>query len=122
MADEGLDWQTVELLGQAHYSQKGYRVLVPLVSSHGYDFVAERRGEFIRVNVKMAGLKNRAIPNSWSISQAGGASKGKRDTSGLVDVYLVYLPHQSRFIEMSGDFLDGGNSKSKQIPRHLFLS
>ena len=113
-----MDWQSVELLGYAYFSEKGYRILVPVVRYDGYDFVAEKNGEFIRVNVKMAGLKDRTRSNSWSISQAGGSGAGYHENH-QVDVYLTWLPHKEKFVELDGDFLLGGNSKSKRIPLEL---
>ena len=117
-----MDWQTVELLGYAHFSKKGYRILVSLVRNESYDFVAEKDGEFIRVNVKTAGLKDKRDVRSWSISQASAGSSTVRKNFGKVDVYLAYLPEQAMFVELPGDFLSSGNSKSRHIPRHLFLS
>lgn len=118
-----MDWETVELLGYAHFSAKGYRILTPLVKNDTYDFVAEKDNQFLKVNVKRAGLKDKGIPNSWSISQASGAidiaaNKGIKRL-GHVDVYLAYLPEQGRFIELDGDFFDGTISKSRLIPKHL---
>ncbi|KKN85517.1 hypothetical protein LCGC14_0278400 [marine sediment metagenome] len=78
------NWQTVELTGYSYYSNKGYRILISLVTDHGYDFVAEKDGEFIRVNVKVAGLKAKTIKNSWSISKGGALT-----TKSEVDVYLA---------------------------------
>ncbi|CAM7517666.1 group I intron-associated PD-(D/E)XK endonuclease [Citrobacter portucalensis] len=118
-----MDWETIELLGYAHYSSQGYRILTSLVKNESYDFVAEKDGQFIKVNVKRAGLKDKNTPNSWSISQAGGAfdiaaSKGIKKVS-QVDVYLAYLPAHKRFIELSGDFFDAVSSKSRLIPKHF---
>lgn len=113
-----LQWEIVELMGHQYYAQKGYRVLVPLISSHGYDFVAEKDGKFIRINVKLAGKKSRTIENSWSISIASGAGVKNKDAV-VCDTFLVMLPHQNRFIELPGNFFVGSKSKSKLIPRNL---
>ena len=115
-----MDWHVAELLGYAYYAERGYRVLAPLVRNDGYDFVAEKDGQFIRVNVKMAGLKDKNQPNSWAISKASGAAA---NTSNVIktacDVFLVYVPVLSMFVELPGTFLDGGNSKSKRLPKEL---
>ena len=118
-----MNWQEAELMGYAYYAAKGYRIFVPLVCSAGYDFVAEKDGTFLKVNVKLAGLKDRKSPNSWSISQASGylPNSSRRDKVPC-DVFLVYMPHLSRFIELPGTFLDTGNSKSKTVPKSAFLS
>jgi hypothetical protein len=115
-----MDWQTAELSGYAYYSRLGYRIFVPLVSNQGYDFIAEKDGTFLRVNVKVAGLKDRASRTSWSISVASGSntSIGKRHDIKC-DVFLVYLPATGNFIELPGSFFATGNSKSKLIPKHL---
>lgn len=114
-----MNWQTAELLGYAYYSERGYRVLVALVRNDGYDFVAEKDGAFVRVNVKVAGLKDKANPNSWSISQASGGANG-HSIKVPCDVFLTYLPEQHRFIELPGSFLNAGNSKSRRLPRSVF--
>lgn len=116
-------WQTVEMMGYAHFSEKGYRIFVPLVVNYGYDFVAEKDGEFIKVNVKLAGLKSRADGNSWSISQAGGSFTNEpKEEKYKIDVYLAYLPEPfNKFVELPGDFFEGTVSKSKAIPRKLYM-
>ena len=115
-----MEWQQTELRGYEYYSKKGYRILVALVSGENYDFVAERNGDFIRVNVKTAGLKDKKQPNSWSISQASG-SYPKQKNNYHVDIYLTWLPHLEKFIELSGDYLNSGNTKSKRIPKEFLI-
>ncbi len=114
-------WETKELLGYAYYSERGYRILIPLVKNRGYDFVAEKDGKFIRVNVKVAGLKDKTRKKDWSISLAGGSgyiTQNKRN--GLyVDVYLVCLPDKKEFIELPGDFFADVVSKCKRIPKEF---
>ena len=110
-----MDWQTVEMNGYAYYSQKGYRILISLVYTKDYDFVAEKDGKYIRVNVKKAGLKNKRRPNSWSISRSS------MDYFSIVDVYLAWLPHLEKYIELSGDFFKESNSKSKLIPKNMII-
>lgn len=117
---KNMNWQTVELLGYAHYSDMGCRVLVPLVRTDGYDFVVEKNGKFKSVNVKMAGLKDKNDANSWSISQASGSNAG-HGKKVACDVFLVYLPAHERFVELPGSFLDSGNSKSRRVPKEMFL-
>ncbi|WP_339200416.1 group I intron-associated PD-(D/E)XK endonuclease [Paenibacillus sp. FSL P2-0322] len=114
-----MNWETIELLGYSYYSSKGYSILIKLVSNSNYDFVAERDGTYIKVNVKRAGLKSKSIPTSWSISQASGSNplSKTRENKPKVDVYLVWLPHLEKFIELPGDFFEGANSKSKIIPK-----
>ena len=115
-----MSWQQNELMGYAYYAGKGYRILVPVVQTNGYDFVAERDGVFVRVNVKTAGLKSKTNQNSWSISQSSGGFAGHHENPH-VDVYLTWLPKEEKFIELGGDFFVGGNSKSKLIPKNLIL-
>lgn len=113
-----MDWKTVELMGYAYYSERGYRILAPLVVNHGYDFVAEKGGLFIRVNVKKAGLKSKSDPNSWAISISSGTSKRPVDEV-CCDVYLAWVDSCKRFIEIDGGFFIGSKSKSKIIPKSL---
>jgi len=116
-------WEVVELMGYAYFAELGYRIFVPLVRGDGYDFIAEQNGLFLRVNVKLAGLKDKSDQNSWSISQASGSIQNspRRDKT-TCDIFLTYLPFSNRFIELPGSFLDSGNSKSKRIPKELLLS
>lgn len=113
-----MDWKTVELSGYTYYSARGYRILIPLVSGEGFDFVAEKNNEYVRVNVKCAGIKTKKIPDSWSISVASGAGSKNIDEVKC-DVFLVWLPAHNKFIEIGGDFFVGSKSKSKIIPKHL---
>lgn len=112
-----MDWRQIEISGYAYYAERGYRILISLVRNDGYDFVAEKDGQFIRVNVKTAGLKSKKSSESWSISKASGSSLSKNPKKSKVDVYLVWMPKHECFLEMPGDFLDSGNSKSKLIPK-----
>lgn len=110
-----INWKVVEAKGYAHYVEQGYRVLVSLIDNSGYDFVTEFDGEFKRVNVKMAGLKNKRDARSWSISRSG--SSAVVDDGATCDIFLVYLPSVDRFIELTGDFFEGSRSRSKIIPK-----
>ena len=113
-----MDWKTVELSGYTHYSEQGYRILIPLVSGEGFDFVAEKNAEYVRVNVKCAGLKTKKASNSWAISVSSGGGNKNIDEIKC-DVFLVWLPAHKKFIEIGGDFFIGSKSKSKLIPKHL---
>ena len=117
-----MDWKQVEVNGYGYFVNKGYRVLIPVVSSEGYDFVAEKDGEFLRVNVKLAGLKDKKDKNSWAISASSGSSDNPRTNRHSVDVLLVWMPPLNRFIELDGDFLNHGNSKSRRVPYANYLS
>lgn len=109
-------WQAIELMGFAHYADKGYRILVSLIDNSGFDFVAYKDDSFNRVCVHKAGLKDHSDPNSWSIARSGSSSDDSRPTC---DTHLVWLPHQKRFIELERDFLSAVSSKSRRIPKHL---
>jgi len=113
-----VDWKTIELHAYTYYSIRGYRILYPLIDSSKYDFVAEKDGKFIRVNAKLAGLKDKGNKNSWSISLSSGSFKYGEDSTG-VDVYLTWLPHKQKFIEIDGDFFKSTKSKSRVIPKNL---
>ena len=110
-----MDWQTVEMQGYAYYSKRGYRILVPLVNNTGYDFVAEKNGEYLRVNVKVASIKDPARSNSWGISMASGAAYCLENPVA-VDVFLAYIPDTGEFLELPGTFFVGTRSKSRCIP------
>lgn len=106
-----MNWKVIETLGYAYYMNKGYRVLIPLINNSFYDFVAEKENKFIRVNVKAAGLKDKKKPNSWCISRS------KQQENMQVDVFLVWLPLKSCFVELDGTFFDAVKSKSRLIPK-----
>ena len=112
-----INWRVAEVSGYAYYIERGYRILVSLVDSHGYDFVIEKDGLFSRVNVKVAGLKNKRDLKIWSISRSGTSSV--IDSGPVCDIFLVYLPLTGNFIELDGDFFNGSRSKSKILPRGL---
>mgnify|MGYP006086448091 CR=1 FL=1 len=122
------DWKTIEMLGYSYYSSKGYNILISLVEGPSFDFVAEKNNEYLKVNVKVSGLKSKASKNSWSISVSSGPSIRHRNTldvlasKGHVDRYLVWLPHKNTFIELPGNFFEGARSKSKQIPKDLMAA
>jgi len=104
------------MLGYTHYSKQGYKILVPLVTSFGYDFLVDfNNGTFLRVNVKLAGLKDKKDTNGWAISKTG--SQDGIDISSYCDIYLVWLPHKKEFIELPSDFFNDVKSKSKRIPK-----
>ncbi len=110
-----MNWQTVEMQGYAYYSERGYRILVPLVDNSGYDFVAEKDGVYLRVNVKVASIKDPARANSWGVSMASGAAH-RLDKPVAVDVFLAYIPDTKKFLELPGTFFVGARSKSRCIP------
>ena len=112
------NWKAVEAAGYAYYIEKGYRVLISLIDNSGSDFVVELDGIFRRVNVKVAGLKNKKDKGSWSISRSGYSNVV--DTGPTCDLFLVYLPHKNSFIEIHGNFFDGARSRSKVIPKSYF--
>lgn len=128
-----LNWETVEALAYAHCTSLYFSVLVPLIKSKSYDLAIEKDGVVKLVNVKIAGLKDRKQPDSWSISVAGGSLdtiyKTDKDrenyvskileSKGKIDVFLVWLPHQNRFIELPGNFFSDYGSKSKRIPKKI---
>jgi hypothetical protein len=121
MSKATLNWVTVELLGYSFYSNKGYRILIPLVKNNYYDFVAEKDNEFIRVNVKIAGLKDKNIPHSWSINLSGGSHDVKEWRYTNVDIFLAWIPTEERFIEVPSNIFAGSASKAKRIPRELLI-
>jgi hypothetical protein len=110
-----MDWKTVEMMGYAYYSERGYRILVSLVDNTSYDFVAEKDGVFLRVNAKVASIKDTSRSNSWSIAVSSGSS-GRLDKERDVDVFLAYIPDTKKFLELPGDFFSGTKSKSRHIP------
>lgn len=112
------DWRAIEMLGYSHYAELGYEILVPLVSCTGYDFIIKKGNEYKSVNVKKAGLKSPSSPNSWSISRPGRKEDYSKDIIET-DIYLVYLPHQKRFITLPSTFFFGYASRARLIPKNL---
>lgn len=110
-----MNWQVKEVEGYTYFMKRGYRVSVPIVDTSGYDFIAERDGTCLRVNVKVAGLKDAKQKDSWSITKAGAS----KDKEAKCDIFLVYLPHKEIFIEIPGNYLDSGASSCKRISKLL---
>jgi hypothetical protein len=104
-------WETIEVMGAAHYMEQGFVVCRPIVQSPGYDFIIERDEKCYRVNVKKAGIRNKDRPYGWSIN---GSSKHTN-----CDIYLAWVPPLEKFIELPGDFFDGVKSKNRNIPKEL---
>lgn len=120
-----MDWKVTKALGYSYYVNLGYRILVSLMDNGAYDFVAEKNGNYLKVKVKLAGLKNKSENNSWSISLAPSKRTPTQtaaesiENKGDVDVFLVWLPHKIGFTEVPGDFFVGSKSKSKRIPSEI---
>ena len=106
-------WQTLEALGAAYYIEKGYSVLVPFGDRTYYDFVVEKDGKCLRVNVKKA-YRDRG---SYRISLSGSAIGIERKAS--VDVYLAVIPERNCFIELGGDFFDQSKSRARVVPKEI---
>lgn len=104
------DWVSIELLGYTYYSKRGYRILVPLVINKGYDFIAEKEGEFIKVNVKSAHKHG----SNWCISTS--MCETKQGTQ--CDIFLAWLPEKNKFIELPGDFFK--KSRMARISTSLY--
>lgn len=122
MAKTNPSWASVEMMGYAYYSDKGYRILISLVDNSIYNFVAEKSGVFLRVNVVQAFINDKSKPNSWAVSRAATTLTSHDYHSkieDMLDIYLVWLPNVSKFIELDADFFKGTNSKKKLIPKAL---
>lgn len=70
--------------------EKGFSILRPFSDSRPYDFVLEKQGRFIRVQVKScsAPLNERG---RFEITTARGAVKKKRYTKHDCDAIAIYL-------------------------------
>lgn len=113
-----MNWEAIELLGQAHYSALGYKILVPLGREENYDFIAKRGEEYVKINVKVAFNKDRSRPNCWSIARSGTQIKRKKACVIYeVDFYLAWIPRKKRFVQVPGDFLNGRGRR--HIPQRL---
>ena len=106
-AAQQLEWRAIEAEGHAHFIRKGWRVLISPYDIACYDFVAEKDGMFLRVNVKTATWHGA----TYSISRSGRAAH-RIDP----DLYLVWLPKERAFVEAPGPMLKG---KSARLPRRF---
>jgi hypothetical protein len=66
----------------------GYSVLTPVEDYAGYDLVAEKRGRFVRIQVKTSERKDPRC-NRYGFMTSKGAS-GKDLYKGGVDVFVLY--------------------------------
>lgn len=108
-----MNWKTVEVSAYSYYVDRGYRVFVPLVTNEGYDFLAVSDDKALRVNAKLAYLKDRSQPDSWAISTTP-RGLANPDT---VDVFLVWMPDREHFIEVPGTHFVGSASTSRRIAK-----
>lgn len=106
-----MDWKAIEALGYSYYISLGYKIYIPIIEFSCSDFVIEKDGQLKRVNVKVAGLKDKRYKNSWSISLSGN----RKHNINEVDIFLVWLPSTEKFIELQGDFFKGTISKCKRL-------
>lgn len=78
-----------------------------------YDFVAERGGRFIRVNVKLATEDPVRSPR---ISRPGRTS-----AAGDPDLYLVFVRSKNQFVQLPGAFLKGKKSRRFNSTHYVSL-
>ncbi|MBA7678148.1 hypothetical protein ES703_86419 [subsurface metagenome] len=122
------EWSNVELSGYLHYSQQGYRILVPLVIQKGYDFAIEKNGRFKRINVKKAWTNHSREKAAYYILTNMHKAKKYQDLplpealkvlKKDCDLYLIWLPGHNKFIETTPDFLIWTRGKRCRIPPEL---
>lgn len=100
-----MEWRAIESEGFGHFIRKGWRVLISPFDIACYDFVAEKDGMFVRVNVKMAS-HNRG---SYVITRSGRAAH-RVDP----DLYLAWIPDKQAFIEVPGPLMRGKSMRLTQ--------
>lgn len=86
------------LKAQCELAIQGFTILNPLTEHSSYDLVAEKDGNFKRVQVKYRSLeKDGAIRVSFTSSWAdkNGSHTNKVDKS-LIDLYAVYCPETDK--------------------------
>ena len=120
-----IDARSAEPLAEAYYMAKGYNVSKPNNLALHYDLVIEKDGEFKTVNVKLAGLKDKKEPNSWSISANITRRNSLRNPCKFrvlkkPDIYAVWMPNKKDFVELPSNFFDGQTkSNNKLLPKEL---
>lgn len=108
-------WQIAELQAHVYFANKGYRILIDIADSSAFDFVALKGDTFLRVNVKLATLKDKTDPTSWGICRPTNRS----GTVHEPDLYVVWVPNTKSFIELPGNFLSPCKSGHRRIPKKL---
>jgi hypothetical protein len=90
-----MNGDTTELLMAARLKQSGYEVSIPVSGSCRYDLVAEKDGEFLRVQVKTARYSNGGI--KFKCHSGNGV---KRDRMGYtkedIDIFMVFEPTEEQ--------------------------
>ena len=120
-----IDARSAEPLAEAYYMAKGYNVSKPNNLALHYDLVIEKDGDFKTVNVKLAGLKDKNRPNSWSISanvirRNSISSPYKVRALKKPDIYAVWMPNKKDFVELPSNFFNGQTKgNSKLLPKEL---
>lgn len=71
--------------------QSGYSVLAPLEDCNGYDLVAEKRGEFIRIQVKCSTRRQPKIDRYEFMTSTGNLKKLKYTKSSCDLIVCVGL-------------------------------
>jgi hypothetical protein len=74
----------------------GWTVLLPFGGSHAYDLVTEQDGQFRRVQVKHAVVKDGTVQFRAYSSTGKGAAKVVRDYQGRADLFGVYCSELDR--------------------------
>lgn len=105
-------------MGYTYYTAKGYRILLPILDQSHYDFVAEKQGEFIRVNVKLAKIEQHFKNGNTKYSIYSAGSR-KRELV-KADVLLSWLPDRGRFVEVPAEMMNGRSVL--KIPQNLLTS
>ena len=122
---KNIDARSAEPLAEAYYMAKGYNVSKPNNLALHYDLVIEKDGEFKTVNVKLAGLKNKDRPNSWSINaniirRNSLSNPYKLKVLKKPDIYAVWMPNKKDFVELPSNFFDGQTKgNNKLLPKEL---
>ena len=120
-----VDARSAEPLAEVYYMTKGYNVSKPNNAALHYDLLIEKNGKFKTVNVKLAGLKNKDRPNSWSINanimrRNSLSNPYKFKVLKKPDVYAVWMPNKKTFVEISSNFFDGvKRSNNKLLPKEF---
>jgi hypothetical protein len=81
--------EIAQLQGEIAFKKSGYVVLNPIGHEQPYDFVAEKDGEFIKVQSKSGRIKNGSIDVHVCTYTAGETREYSKNE---IDVFSIYVP------------------------------
>ena len=105
-----------EIIVMAEASRKGYIPLIPISEKKRYDFVLEKNGKFIRVQVKYSEMKDGKIRVNL-YHNAGKENKTKTYTDDEIDAIVVFNKETNKCYFISSAFFKGRHKLELRVDK-----